>query len=526
MLPLPVVDLGALPLEQRETLARQRATEEAKRPFNLAQDALLRASLVRMDKTEYRLFLTVHHIVIDGVSLTIFLKELAALYKAFPTGRPSPLPALPIRYADFAYWQRQRLPEEVFETQLSYWKRIFGDDPPVLALPTDRPRPALPTFRGAKQYLALSEGLTEEIKMLSQQEGVTLFMTLLAAFKTLLYRYTGQDDIVVGTVTDIRDRPELEHSIGYFLNTLVLCAELSGTLAFRQCLGRVREVTLGAMAHRDLPFEKLVTALHPERNMGKNPLFQVAFILDPPMPDMDSGWTLTQWDIDNGTAKFDLYLGLEEKPEGIGDYIQYSTDLFDAPTISRMIGHYRALLEGIVANPGQRISRLPLLTEPERHRLLEWNDTATDYPRNACIHGLFEARAETTPQAVAVVFEDQSLTYAALNQKANRLAHYLRTLGVKPGVLVGICIERSLEMVIGLLGILKAGGAYLPLDPAYPSERLGFMLEDARVPLLLTQTSLIASLPETDGIGDLPGCQGGAAFRVQRRESGKWKSHK
>nr|VFJ54101.1 MAG: amino acid adenylation domain-containing protein/thioester reductase domain-containing protein [Candidatus Kentron sp. FM] len=552
MPPLPIVDLGALPPEQREALARQRATEEAKRPFDLTRDTLPRVGLVKMGKTEYRLFLTVHHIAIDGVSLTIFLKELAALYKAFSTGRPSPLPALPIRYADFAYWQRQRLPEEVFETQLSYWKRIFGDDPPVLGvcraygdrsekvrnrghffansrrnselfnensrkqwtdlsllqpihpksdrllgLPTDRPRPAVPTFRGAKQYLALSEGLTEEIKMLSQQEGVTLFMTLLAAFKTLLYRYTGQDEIVVGTVADIRDRPELEHLIGYFLNTLVLCTELSGTPTFRQCLGRVREVTLGAMAHRDLPFEKLVNALHPERNMGKNPLFQVAFILDPPMPDMDSGWTLTQWDIDNGTAKFDLYLGLEEKPEGIGGYIQYSTDLFDAPTISRMIGHFRTLLEGIVANPGQRISRLPLLTEPERHRLLEWNDTATDYPRNACIHGLFEARAETTPQAVAVVFEDQSLTYAALNQKANGLAHYLQTLGVKPGVLVGICIERSLEMVIGLLGILKAGGAYLPLDPAYPTERLGFMLEDARVPVLLTQTSLIASLPET-----------------------------
>jgi amino acid adenylation domain-containing protein len=495
---LPVVDIRNLPLEQRQVKARQLATEEAKRIFDLTQDILWRAILVRLSEGQYRLFLTLHHIIIDGVSLAIFLTELAVLYKAFFTGQPSPLPELPIQYADFASWQRQHLSAEIVDSQLSYWKTRLGDSLPVLQLLTDHPRPVTPTFRGAKQYLVLSKNLTEELKTLSQQQGVTLFMTLLAAFKTLLYRYTGQDDIVVGTVAAVRNRPELEPLMGYLLNTLVLRTSVSGRPTFQQFLARVRDVTLGAMAHKDLPFEKLVEAVLSSRDIGQNPLFQVAFSLDPSMPEIELGWTLTQSDIDNGTAKFELYLGLEEKPEGLIGRIEYRTDLFDAPTIERMIGHFQTLLEGIVANPLERISELPLLTETERHQLLvDWNDTQTDYPKDKCLHQLFEEQVEQTPNHVAVVFEDQQLTYRELNRKANQLAHYLQTLGVKPEVLVGIGVERSIAMVIGLLGILKAGGAYLPLDPAYPKARLAFMLEEAQVPVLLTQSSLKQKLPET-----------------------------
>jgi amino acid adenylation domain-containing protein len=495
---LPVVDIRNLPLEQRQVKARQLATEEAKRIFDLTQDILWRAILVRLSEGQYRLFLTLHHIIIDGVSLAIFLTELAVLYKAFFTGQPSPLPELPIQYADFASWQRQHLSAEIVDSQLSYWKTRLGDSLPVLQLLTDHPRPVTPTFRGAKQYLVLSKSLTEALKMLSQQEGVTLFMTLLAAFKTLLSRYTGQDDIVVGTVAAVRNRPELEPLMGYLLNTLVLRTSVSGRPTFQQFLARVRDVTLGAMAHKDLPFEKLVEAVLSSRDIGQNPLFQVAFSLDPSMPEIELGWTLTQSDIDNGTAKFELYLGLEEKPEGLIGRIEYRTDLFDAPTIERMIGHFQTLLEGIVANPLERISELPLLTETERHQLLvDWNDTQTDYPKDKCLHQLFEEQVEQTPNHVAVVFEDQQLTYRELNRKANQLAHYLQTLGVKPEVLVGIGVERSIAMVIGLLGILKAGGAYLPLDPAYPKARLAFMLEEAQVPVLLTQSSLKQKLPET-----------------------------
>jgi amino acid adenylation domain-containing protein len=493
---LPVVDLRTLPLEQAE--AMRLATEQAKLLFDFTQDILLRATLVLLSEAKYRLFLSIPHIIIDGLSLAIFLKELAVLYKAFSIGKPSPLSELPIQYVDFAYWQRQQLSADIVDSQVSYWKTRLGDNLPVLQLPTDHQRPVTPTFRGAKQYLVLSKNLTEELKTLSQQQGVTLFMTLLAAFKTLLYRYSGQDDIVVGTVAAVRNRPELEHLIGYFLNTVVLRTDMSGTPTFQQLLARVREVTLGAMAHNDLPFEKLVETIHIERNFGQTPLFQVGFTIEPPMPSIDLGWTLTQSDIDNGTAKFDLSLGLEEKPEGLSGRIEYSTDLFDAPTISRMIGHFQILLEGIVANPLERISELPMLTERERHQLLvQWNDTQRDYPKDKCIHHLFEAQVEQTPNNVAVVFEDKQLTYRELNAKANQIAHYLQTLGIKQEVLVGICVERSIEMVIGLLGILKAGNAYLPLDQAYPKARLAFMLEDSQVSVLLTQSSLKEGLPET-----------------------------
>jgi amino acid adenylation domain-containing protein len=379
--------------------------------------------------------------------------------------------------------------------QLAYWKQQLANLP-TLQLPTDRSRSPLLTFRAARQCLALPQTLSEDLASLSQKEGVTLYMTLLAAFKTLLYRYTGQTDIVVGTVTAGRNQPEIQQLIGCFVNTLVLRTDLKENPSFRQLLERVREVTLGAFAYQDLPFEKLVEALHPEGNLGQNPLFQVAFVLQPLMSGVDSMMNGSQLDIDTETAKFDLALELQERPEGLVGRFEYSTDLFDAETIERMVGHFQTLLEGIVANPEQKIAQLPLLTEFERQQLAGWNNTETDYPKDACIHQLFEQQVERSPDAIALVFEDQQLTYQELNRWANQLARHLRNQGIGPEVMVGICMERSLEMVVGLLGILKAGGAYLPLDPMYPPERLAFMLEDTLVPLVLTQEKLVPMLLE------------------------------
>jgi len=494
---LAVVDLRQFPQDQREAEALRLATRESKQLFDLTSGPLLRATLIQLTDQDYRLFMTVHHIVIDGVSIySVFLPELAALYEAFSIGKPSPLAELPIQYADFTLWQRQWLAGEILESQLDYWKQQLRGDLPVLQLPYDRPRPAVQTFRGARQCLTLSKDLTASLKTLSQQEGVTLFMTLLAAFKTLLYRYTEQEDIVVGTVSAGRNRPEIEGLIGFFLNTLVLRTDMSGSPSFRQLLGRVREITLGAYAHEDLPFEKLIQTLQPNRNLSHNPLFQVAFVLEPPMPSLNCGWTMSQLDIQTDTAKLDLTLELDERPEGIIGRFEYNTDLFESSTISRMIGHFQTLLEGIVADPDKRLWELPLLTVAQQQQLMALNNTKVDYPLEACIHQLFEAQVERTPDAIAVVFENEQLTYRELNRRANQLAHHLQKLGVQPEMLVGICVERSLEMVVGLLGILKAGGAYLPLDPSYPQERLAFMLEDAQVSVLLTQQKLLAGLPE------------------------------
>ncbi len=388
---------------------------------------------------------------------------------------------------------------DILEKQLSYWRQQLGDSPTVLELPTDRPRPAVQTFRGARQSLVLSKSLSESLKALSQQEGATLFITLLAAFKTLLYRYTEQEDILVGSPIANRTHLDIEDLIGFFVNTLVLRTDLSGNPTFRELLHRVREVALDAYAHQDLPFEKLVEELAPERDLSRNPLFDVMFALqNVPEQDLElPGLTLSSLEVDSGTAKFNLTLLVEEGAEGLKGTLEYNTDMFDPATIKRMLGHFQTLLESIVASPELRLSDLPLLTEAERRQLLvEWNDTKADYPKDLCIHQLFEAQVEQTPDAIAVVFEDKQLTYGELNAQANQLAHYLCKLGVGPEVLVGICMERSLEIVVGLLGILKAGGAYVPMDPAYPQAVLDFMLLDSQAPVLLTQKNLVAGLPE------------------------------
>jgi amino acid adenylation domain-containing protein len=497
--PLPLLDLQSQPETERAAEVDRLATEEAQRPFDLTRGPLIRASLLRLAEKTHVLLLTMHHIVSDGWSIGVAVRELAALYLAFASGQPAALPELPIQYADFALWQRQRMQGEILERQLVYWKQQLAGAPPMLELPASRPRPARQTFRGARQPFVLPMRLYEELLALSQREAVTLFMTLLAAFQTLLHRYTGEDDILVGSPIANRTRPEIEGLIGFFVNTLVLRTDLSGDPPFRELLARVREVTLGAYAHQDLPFEKLVEELQPERSLDHTPLFQVMFVLqNAPWPAIDMpALTLRIEDGETATAIFDLTLSIRETGQGLLGSFEFSTDLFDPDTIERMLEHFQSLLEGIVADSEQRLSALPLLTDRERRQLLvEWSGALADVPKDLCIHQLFEAQVARTPDAVAVISENQRLTYAALDQRANQLAQHLQTLGVGPEVRVGICMERSPELVVGVVGILKAGGAYVPLDPAYPHERLAFMLADAQITLLLTDRRLAAQLPD------------------------------
>ena len=497
-LSLSIIDYQEYPELERESEVQRLAPQESQQPFDLTQEPLLRAKLVRLGQQEHRLLLTMHHIILDGLSAEVFIQEMAALYKAFLTEKASPLPELSIQYKDFVYWQRQWLQEEQLETQLNYWKQQLEGVPAILQLPTDHPRPAVQTFRGASQSLELPKTLTDKLKVLSRQEGVTLFMVLLAAFQTFLYRYTGQDDIPVGSPIANRNHRELKRLIGCFVNTLVLRTNLGGNPSFRELLGRVRQVALGAYAHHDLPFEQLVEALRPQRDVSYNPLFQVSFTFQNALQLKEiSGLTLDQLKVESLTSQFDLRLIIETTDGELTTSFEYNTDLFEDATITRMLGHFHNLLEGIVVNPNQSLSDLPLLSEAELHQqLVVWNDTQAEYPKDLCIHQLFEAQVERTPDATAVVFEKQQLTYRQLNARANKLANYLQKLGVAPEVLVGICVERSLEMVVGLLGILKAGGAYVPLDPHYPAERLSYMLADSGVGVLLTQQPLLNSLPQ------------------------------
>ncbi|MFP5274543.1 amino acid adenylation domain-containing protein [Coleofasciculus sp.] len=496
-IPISTVNLQGLSEVEQAIEVQRLVQEENQRPFDLAQSPLLRV-MVLQARESHILLVTMHHIVSDGWSMGIFFRELSHFYAAFSGGKFASLPNLPIQYADFAHWQRQWLQGEVLETQLEYWKRQLAGAPPLLDLPTDRPRPPSQTFRGGTKTFELSGTLTQQLKKLGHQSGTTLFLTLLAAFVTLLSRYSHEDDIVVGTPIAGRNHREIESLIGFFVNTLALRVDLSGNPSFRELLRRTRQVTLEAYSHQDLPFEKLVEELQPERNLSYNPLFQVMFVLqnagseDWQLP----GLTLSPLEIESVTAKFDLTLAIEEKESGLRGVWQYNSDLFDGTTISQMAGHFQTLLAGIVANPEQSMSELPLLTEAERHQLLvEWNDTQVDYPKTKCIHELFEEQVEKTPDAVALVCADEQLTYRELNGRANQLAHYLQTLGVESETLVGICVERSPLMVIGLLGILKAGGAYVPLDPSYPQERLASMLKDAQVSLLLTQQRWVEGFP-------------------------------
>ncbi|MCZ8118403.1 MAG: amino acid adenylation domain-containing protein [Microcystis sp. LE18-22.4A] len=496
---ISVVDLQDLPIQEQAEKTQQLKQKQATQPFDLAKESLIRITLVVLSETEHLLLVCMHHIISDGWSIEVFIHELTSLYNAYTQNHPANLAPLPIQYADFALWQKQWLQGDVLQTQLNYWQNQLANAPSLLSLPTDHPRPAVQSFVGTQQEFSLSPKLSQALTELSRQQGVTLFMTLLAAFDALLYRYTGSSDILVGTPIANRNRGEIEGLIGFFVNTLVMRTDLSDNPSFSQLLTRVREVTMDAYAHQDLPFEMLVEALQPERDLSHTPLFQVAFVLQntPKSEIAMTGLTVTDLPPENTTAKFDLTLAMVNTDDGLKGVWEYNTDLFESSTIERLSGHFLNLLGGIAANPQARISQLPLLTESETNQLLiEWNNTQVDYPEYKCIHQLFEEQVKRTPDAVAVVCSQQQLTYNELNCRANQLAHYLRKLGVKPDELVGICLERSLDMIVGLLGILKAGGAYLPLDPDYPSERLQFAIADAQLSLLLTQEGLIDKLPE------------------------------
>ncbi|MBE8987835.1 non-ribosomal peptide synthetase [Nostoc sp. LEGE 12450] len=489
---LPIIDLSDLSADLQAIKIEQLTQTEAQQPFNLQTDLMMRAKLLHLGEQEFMLLLTVHHIASDGWSIGVFIQEFSTLYHGFCIGQLPNLPALPIQYADFAAWQRCWLVGDVLESQLAYWRHHLKGAPALLELPTDHKRSAIQTFRGAYYTFEISPEQAAALKTLSQEQGCTLFMTLLAAFKTLLYRYTGSEDIVVGSPIANRNRAEIEGLIGFFVNTLVLRSQFSGNLSFEELLSRVREVALGAYSHQDLPFDVLVEELQPQRSLSYTPLFQVMFVLqNAPMSEIElSGLNLSLLENDNGTAKFDLTLFMEETAAGIVGTFEYSTDLFEADTIQRMAQHLQILLAGIVSDPQQQLWELPLLTSAEKTQLAKWNDTQVEYPQQ-CIHELFVAQVERTPDAVAVVCEEEQLTYRELNQRANQLAHYLQKLGVGKEVLVGICIERSLDMMVGLLGILKAGGAYLPLDPAYPQQRLAFMLADAGMSLVISHASFV-----------------------------------
>ncbi|WGV24586.1 non-ribosomal peptide synthetase [Halotia branconii] len=496
---IPVIDLQTLPAAARFAEVERLAIAEQLQPFDLTQDCLLRVTLLHLASESYVLLVTMHHIVSDGWSLGVFIQEFSSLYTAFSQNQPSPLTGLTIQYADFAHWQRQCLQGEVLENQLNYWRQQLAGIPPILELPTDRPRPPVQTFQGQTLNFELNQNLTKQLNILCQKSGTTMFMTLMAAFATLLYRYSNQSDIVIGSPIANRDRQETYPLIGLFVNTLVLRTNLEGNPSFAELLQRVKQVALDAYAHQDVPFERLVEALQPERSLSHMPLFQVAFAMqNAPMGKLElPNLSLNLLKIENSTAKFDLTLSMQETESGLLGEWEFNSDLFDATTITRMAGHFQTLLENLVVNPQQPVAEVSLLSASEQHQLLvEWNDTATDYPQGKCIHQLFAEWVEQTPNAVAVVFENQQLTYRELNDRANQLAHQLQNLGVKPDVLVGICVERSLEMIVGLLGILKAGGAYVPLDPNYPAERLSLMLSDAQVQVLLTQQHLTHQFSE------------------------------
>ncbi len=492
---LETVDLSTVQESERAANIQREIESQALRSFDLQSGAMLRCVLLRVGEQEHILILATHHSAADAWSLGTLTRELWTLYDAFSNGRPYALEPLAVQYSDYAVWQREWLTGDVLELQLGYWKKRLKDVS-VLNLPTDRPRRPRQSFHGSRLTIELPDDLTSAVNEMSHRFAVTPFMILLAAFQVLLYRYTGQEDVVVGSPIANRCRTELEGLMGFFVNTLVLRADLSGNLSFSEFLSRVRDTCVGADANQDLPFEKLVQELQPERDQSRNPLFQVMFVLQNATRPFTGipGLRIEPLEVATTRSPFDLSLFLRERDRKYVGNIEYSTDLFDHDRIERMAGHFQILLEAIVKEPDQSIAKLPILTEAERHRILvEWNDTAADYPKDKCIHQLFEAQVERTPEGIAVEFEDQQITYRELNRRANQLAHYLLTLAVGPEKLVGICVERSIEMVVGLLGILKAGSAYVPLDPAYPKERLRFMLKDANISVLVTQEKLLES---------------------------------
>ncbi|HST60442.1 MAG TPA: amino acid adenylation domain-containing protein [Longimicrobium sp.] len=494
---LPVADLRALPAEWVPGETLRLMADEAEHPFDLRRDLMLRALLIRVSVREHVLVLNLHHVAGDGWSIGVLFRELAALYGALRDGAPSPLAALPVQYADFAAWQREWLRDEALDAQLAYWRGKLEGAPAVLELPTDRARPAVQSHRGDVVSFEVPAALTDRLRALARESGATLFMVLLAGFDLLVHRLSGRDDVVVGSPLAGRVRAEVEELIGFFVNTMALRTDLSGDPTFRELVARVRETTLEAYAHQDLPFERLVEELHPERTLSHNPLFQVAFVLQnvDMAPVELSGLVLRLEDVDTGTSKFDMFLEMTEQGGRLRGQLEYATDLWEPATAARMAALFVQLLEAVAARPDGRVSDAELLDADERARLAEWNETAAPLPPEPRIHRLVEAQARRTPDVVAVVFADDVLTYAELDGRANRLARHLAAMGARPEARVGICLERSAEMVVAILAVLKAGAAYLPLDPSYPAGRLAYMLEDSGASLLITQASLRGLLP-------------------------------
>ena len=501
--PIERQDLRTLPVPEREAAAFALARAEARRPFDLARGPLLRALLVRVDDQRHLFTLNAHHIAVDGWSLGLLNDELRQLYGAYQDGLESPLPELPVQYVDYALWQRELLEGPALRTQLDYWRQRLAGPLPVLELPGDRPRPPVQSYRGEVLRSTLALETWDAVKRLSRQEGATPFMTVLAAYQTLLMRYSGQHDLVVGVGVANRRREELESLAGFFVNTLALRNDLSGNPSFRSLLAQVKDSTLAAYAHQDLPAERLIEDLAPERSLSHAPVFQTMLFFQN-FPSGDShlaGLTLTPVDFDRinpGTARSDLALFAGEQEDGLALFFEYASDLFDAATIEAFSGHFQQLLRSIVADPDRRLGELEILPQEERQRLLrEWNDTALEAPLDTPLHRLFERQAERRPDAIAVECGSQRLSYAELDAQADALARALAARGAGPGQLVGLFVERSPRMLVALLGVLKAGAAYVPMDPSYPAERLGYMLEDARARLIVSERALQAQLPSS-----------------------------
>ncbi|MFP5263069.1 MAG: amino acid adenylation domain-containing protein [Blastocatellia bacterium] len=495
-----VTDLSHVAEPLREGAAAELILRYASRPFNLSQAPLLRANLLRLAERDHMLLLTMHHIISDQQSIEVLLSELSSLYDAFVTGKPVDLPELPIQYGDFAEWQRERLQGELLDRQVQYWKQRLANSLPTLDLPASRPRPNERTYKGAACSLAFSESLSKEVIALSRRERVTTFMTVLAAFQALLYRYTGQGDMNMGLPVSNRKQPEVKNLIGLFINSLVLRADLSDDPTFKELLARTRDMMAGALAHDELPLEKLVELLRPERSLSFAPLFQVMFNFSQgsaqPFALHGVRTEFIEGDID--VARSDLTLSIRQD-DRLYARLEYSTDLFESSIAAQMLRHYQRLLEGAVADPLTRLSNLPLLSEAEREQLLARSDCGGVYPATSTLHQIFERQADYYPDAIVVAFQDERLSYGELDRRANQLARVLRRCGVGPEVRVGLCVERSAALLVGLLGILKAGGAYVPLDPGYPKPRLSFLVEDSEAAVLVTQQALLDSLPSYDG---------------------------
>ena len=495
--PFKVVDLQHLAENERKSRAIQLATEEMTSPFDIEHGPLFRAVLFRLDKDDYILSIPTHHIVSDGWSLGVIIRELNTLYQAHLEGRSNPLSDLEFHYADYAIWQRDWLKGEVLQSEIEHWRDRLGNTP-VLELPLDHPRPPVMTYKGDRESITIPQHLLEALKSLSVDAGATLFMTLLSAFNVLLSRYSNQEDIVVGSPIANRNRKHLEGIVGFFVNTLALRTDLSGNPTFRELLKRVREVTLDAYSHQDVPFEEIVNALETNHDMSRSPLFQVMFVLQNvsvpglEFEDIESSNII----VNDGTSKFDLWLSISERENGLLAILEYNTDLFEQATVRRLLDHYQILLENIVVDPNREITKIECINEVERKQLItDLNATEKEYPDAAGLHTIFEGQAARTPDAIAVVSGDDELTYDALNRQANQLANYLIKTGVEPETMLGICIDRSVTMLVGLLGIMKAGGTYVPMDPDYPKERLGVIVEDAGIDILLTEQALLERLP-------------------------------